>query len=103
MGQNYVKTDKDKLFRGVLLLNSGILGLSLGVLFGLAIFIATNFLVLKGGDHVGSHLRLLSQFFIGYEVTFLGSFIGFVYGFILGTLSGALIAWIYNKFVKFRN
>ncbi len=103
MGQNYVKTDKDKLFRGVLLLNSGILGLSLGVLFGLAIFIATNFLVLKGGDHVGSHLRLLSQFFIGYEVTFLGSFIGLVYGFILGTLSGALIAWIYNKFVKFRN
>ncbi len=100
---NIVETDKDKLFRGVLLLNSGILGLSLGILFGLGIFIATNWLVIKGGDHVGSHLRLLGQFFIGYKVTFLGSFIGFVYGFAVGTLSGALIAWIYNKFVEFRN
>ena len=100
---NIVKTDKDKLFRGVLLLNSGILGLSLGILFGLGIFIATNWLVIKGGDHVGSHLRLLGQFFIGYKVTFLGSFIGFAYGFAVGTLSGALIAWIYNKFVEFRN
>jgi len=100
---NIVETDKDKLFRGVLLLNSGILGLSLGILFGLVIFIATNWLVIKGGEHVGSHLQLLGQFFIGYKVTFFGSFIGFAYGFAVGTLSGALIAWIYNKFVEFRN
>ncbi len=100
---NIVETDKDKLFRGVLLLNSGVLGLSLGLLFGLGIFIATNWLIIKGGDHVGSHLRLLGQFFIGYEVTFLGSLVGFAYGFAVGTLSGALIGWIYNKFVEFRN
>ena len=101
--KNIVKTDKDNLFRGVLLLNSGVLGLSLGLLFGLGIFIATNLVVIKGGDHVGSHLRLLGQFFIGYEVTFLGSIIGFAYGFAVGTIGGALIGWIYNKFVEFRN
>ena len=100
---NIVETDKDKLFRGVLLLNSGVLGLSLGLLFGLGIFIATNWLIIKGGDPVGSHLRLLGQFFIGYEVTFWGSLVGFAYGFAVGTLSGALIGWIYNKFVEFRN
>ncbi len=96
-------TDKDRLYSGVLWLNSGALGLSLGLLCGLAIFIATNWLVLKGGDPVGSHLRLLGQFFIGYEVSFPGSLIGFVYGFAVGTLSGASIGWIYNKFVEFRN
>jgi len=100
---NIVKTDKDELFKGVLWINSGILGLSLGILFGLGLFIATNFLLIKGGDNVGSHLQLLSQFFIGYKVTFFGSFIGFIYGFIVGTLSGALVSWIYNKFVEFRN
>ncbi len=98
-----LETDKNKLIRDTLMLNSGIIALSLGLLCGLGIFIATNWLVIKGGDHVGSHLRLLSQFFIGYKVTFLGSFIGFAYGFAVGTLSGALVAWIYNKFVEFRN
>jgi ABC-type dipeptide/oligopeptide/nickel transport system permease subunit len=60
-------------------------------------------LVLKGGKPVGPHLQLLSQYFIGYRVSFLGSFIGFAYGFALGTLSGALIGWIYNKIVALRN
>ncbi|MGH9958782.1 MAG: hypothetical protein ACREBC_16895, partial [Pyrinomonadaceae bacterium] len=55
-------------------------GLVAGTLLGLAIFIATNWLVLKGGDPVGPHLALLGQFFIGYRVTFVGSLIGFVYG-----------------------
>ena len=77
---------------------------------GLAIFIATNWLVIKGGHitptgeyAVGPHLELLSQFFIGYRVSFLGSIIGFFYGFAIGTLCGAAIGWIYNKIVDFRN
>jgi ABC-type dipeptide/oligopeptide/nickel transport system permease subunit len=93
---------EDKLFSGVLWLNTKVFGLSLGLLFGLCIFIATNWLVLKGGRNVGQHLRLLSQYFIGYRVTFLGSIIGFAYGFAVGTISGASIGWIYNKIVVFR-
>ncbi len=100
---NILKTDEDKLFRGVLLLNGGVIGLSLGILCGLAIFIATNWLVFKGGDNVGHQLNLLRHFFIGYKVSFTGSFIGFAYGFAVGSLSGALISWIYNKFVSLRN
>ncbi|MDM8550927.1 hypothetical protein QUF72_12645 [Desulfobacterales bacterium HSG2] len=103
MKNNVRITDEEKLFSGIVWLNTGILGLALGLLCGLAIFIATNWLVLKGGEDVGSHLRLLSQYFIGYKVSFVGSLIGFAYGFAVGTLSGALIGWIYNKFVAFRN
>lgn len=92
-----------RLFSGVLRLNTKVLGLSLGLLFGLGIFIATNWLVLKGGKVVGPHLQLLSQYFIGYRVSFFGSIIGFAYGFAVGTLSGSLMGWIYNKITKLRN
>ena len=102
--------DEEKLFDAILLLNIKVLGLVLGVLMGLSIFIVTNWLVIKGGHItpsgkyvVGPHLQLLSQFFIGYRVSFLGSIIGFAYGFAVGTLSGALIGWIYNKIVDLRN
>ena len=98
-----VTEEEEKLFRGVLFLNAKVFGLALGLLCGLAIFVATNWLVIKGGKQVGPHLRLLSQYFIGYRVSFLGSFIGFAYGFAVGTMSGALIGWIYNKFAAFRN
>lgn len=93
---------EEKLFSGVLVLNAKVLGLALGVIFGLGIFVATNWLIIKGGDRVGPHLILLSQYFIGYKVTFLGSLIGAAYGFALGTICGALMGWIYNKIVSFR-
>jgi hypothetical protein len=93
---------EEKLFSGVLLLNAKVVGLALGVIFGLGIFVATNWLVIKGGPRVGPHLILLSQYFIGYKVTFLGSFIGAAYGFAVGTICGALVGWIYNKIVAFR-
>jgi ABC-type dipeptide/oligopeptide/nickel transport system permease subunit len=59
-------------------------------------------LVIKGGERVGPHLILLSQYFIGYKVTFFGSFIGAAYGFAFGTICGALMGWIYNKIAAFR-
>ncbi len=95
--------NEERLFSGVLWLNTKMLGLSLGLLFGIGMFIATNWLVLKGGKAVGPHLQLLSQYFIGYRVSFFGSFIGFAYGFAVGTLSGSLIGWIYNRITKLRN
>ncbi len=111
---NDVKKKEEKLFSGVLRLNAKILGLVTGLLTGFFIFIATNWLIIKGGyiapsgeTVVGPHLILLSQFLIGYKISFLGSLIGFAYGFAygfaLGTLGGSLIGWIYNKFVKFRD
>ena len=72
------------------------LGLAAGIVAGLALFVGTNWLVLKGGPVVGPHLGLLGQFFIGYRVTFLGSLIGFAWaaacGFVLAWTGG----WVYN-------
>lgn len=94
---------EQKLFNDILWLNAKIVGLVLGIIFGLVIFVATNWLVIKGGTRIGPHLSLLSQYFIGYRVSFFGSLIGFGYGFALGTLSGTLLGWIYNKIVALRN
>ena len=77
-------------------LNATILGLITGFTVGSVIFIATNFLVLKGGPVVGPHLSLLREFFIGYSVTFVGSLIGFAYGFASGFVIGYVVARIYN-------
>jgi hypothetical protein len=100
--KNTPLTPEAKLFSGVLLLNAKVVGLAFGLILGLGIFVATNWLIIKGGDRVGPHLILLSQYFIGYRVTFLGSLIGAAYGFALGTICGALMGWIYNKIVAFR-
>jgi hypothetical protein len=69
----------------------------------LAIFVATNWLVIKGGDVVGPHMALLGQFFIGYQVTFLGSFVGLIYGFIAGFVLGYVVAALYNWLVSLRS
>ena len=100
--KNTELTPEEKLFSGVLLLNAKVVGLAFGLIGGLVIFLATNWLIIKGGDRVGPHLILLSQYFIGYKVTFLGSIIGAAYGFTLGTICGGLMGWIYNKIAAFR-
>lgn len=96
------KPSDDQITRAVLRLSGNLTGLALGFLTGLVIFSATAFLVVKGGQHVGQHLQLLSQFFIGYSVTWPGSFVGLLYGFVTGYLAGWVVAWIYNGIVDWR-
>lgn len=72
-------------------------GLASGIVWGVTILLATLWVVVKGG---GEHLRLLEQFYLGYNVSPLGSLIGLIYGFINGFIVGWIFAWLYNKFVK---
>lgn len=104
-----VNEEEIQLKRAILTINFKVLGIVLGFLFGAIIFIATNWLILKGGEVgpegttvVGPHLNLLGQFFIGYSVTFVGSIIGFLYGFAVGTITGATLAALYNAITGFR-
>ncbi len=90
------KALEEVLLTRLLRLNATVQGVVTGIVTGLGIFIATNWLVLKGGEVVGPHLALLGQFFIGYRVTFVGSLIGFAYGFISGFLGGYCVSRIYN-------
>jgi hypothetical protein len=87
----------------VVRLNAVIAGLATGLLAGLAVFVATNWLVLKGGRVVGPHLALLGQYFIGYRVSFVGSLVGFVWAFVLGFVAGAAVVWIYNRLADLRH
>jgi hypothetical protein len=99
MDSRRAKAEEQILKNAVLRLNGNILGFVFGVVGALIIFAATNWLVLKGGDVVGPHLGLLSQFFIGYSVTFIGSFVGAAYGFVVGYLSGLVIGSVYNAVI----
>jgi protoporphyrinogen oxidase len=74
---------------------------ALGSVSGLLIFLATLFLVIKGGEVVGPNLRLLSQYFFGYSVTLKGAFIGAAYSFWWAFIFGWLVAYLRNFFVGF--
>ena len=69
---------------------------TVGLVAGLLLFVATNVLVLRGGDVVGPHLGLLGVYLPGYSVSFVGSLIGFVYAFVIGYALGRLIGTVYN-------
>lgn len=100
-GQDTV--NEQALLREVIRVSRNVLGLTLGMLFGFGLFLATNILVIKGGPHVGANLQLLNQFFPGYRVTFAGSFLGLIYGFLTGYISGFFIAAVYNGVASFRH
>jgi hypothetical protein len=87
----------------ILRLEAIVQGVAWGLVAGLSLFLATNFLVLKGGRVIGPHLSLLRQFFIGYEVSFVGSLIGFAYAFACGFVAGYLVSRIYNRVVRRRS
>ncbi|MBA3560513.1 MAG: hypothetical protein H0W30_18170 [Gemmatimonadaceae bacterium] len=93
--------DNERELQSALLrLNARAWGIAVGLLMGGAIFVATNFLILKGGENVGQHLMLLAVYFPGYRVTFLGSIVGFIYLFVIGYILGRLIGTVYNRMVQ---
>ena len=78
-------------------LNARAWGIATGLLLGSGLFLATIFLVIRGGPNVGQHLVMLRAFFPGYSVTVLGAFIGFIYAFVLGYGLGRIIGSVYNR------
>ncbi len=95
-----MEAEENQIDKAVILLNAKLMGIVLGTLTGIGLFLATNFLVLKGGPHVGAHLVLLASFFPGYRVTFLGSLIGFCYAFVVGFVVGVVLGAVYNKVAR---
>jgi hypothetical protein len=94
--------EKDRLEEIVLTrlvrLNASLQGIIIGLVAGLGIFVATNWLLIQAeeGKVVGPHLSLLGQFFIGYRVSFVGSLIGFAYSFVCGFVVGYAVSGVYN-------
>lgn len=96
---NDARLNEDQVEHAVRTLNARAWGIAVGLLLGGGLFVATNFLIIKGGPNVGQHLSLLGIFLPGYRVTFLGSLLGFVYLFVIGYGIGRLVGSVYNWLV----
>jgi hypothetical protein len=69
-------------------------GLASGIFWGFTIFVATIWVLIRGG---GETLILLRQFYFGYSVSYEGAFVGLIYGLVDGFVCGWIFAWLYNK------
>lgn len=69
---------------------------AVGTAGGLAIFLATFWLILTGVDPTDPNFNLLGQYFIGYTVSVRGAFIGLGYCFMWGFIFGWSYAYLRN-------
>jgi hypothetical protein len=72
------------------------LGVAVGTVGGVGLFLATVVLLLKDGPMVGPTLSLLGQYLLGYEVTWPGACLGLVEAGVGGFMLGAVGAWLRN-------
>lgn len=86
------------------------LGVAVGVVSGLGIFMASVALLLRGGPAPGPTLSLLGNYLFGFDVTWPGAIIGLFEGGLLGFAVGSVAAWLrnwmltlYAKMVRWRD
>lgn len=83
-------------------LRAGIVAVVFGMVCGVGLFVATVWLLIRGGPYVGRTLGLLGNYFPGYSVTWPGAVLGLVYGALFGSIVGWCTAWVYNQVTEFR-
>jgi hypothetical protein len=74
------------------------LGLSLGLVWGFTVLLATWWLLYRGSS--GVTISSLGKLYIGYTFSWIGGLIGFLWGFVDGFIGGVIVAWLYNLFNK---
>jgi len=72
------------------------LGVSISIIVGLCLFLATTVLLMRGGEPVGPNVSLLGHYFLGYTVSWMGALVGLVEGAIGGFTFGYLLARLIN-------
>jgi len=75
-------------------LNVKALALALGLMWGLAVFGVTWWIMLFEG--ATGEVTLIGKVYRWYTISPLGSLIGLVGGFVDGLIFGALLGWVYN-------
>ena len=96
------RANQEEISRVVARIGTGVLAFVGAMIGGVGLFLMTAWLLLKGGPHVGEHLQLLSNYFIGYSVTWWGSVVGLFYGAVVGGIIGWSVSTIYNKVIWLR-
>ena len=94
--------DRAAIVAAVARLRAGIMAVVFGATGGIGLFVATAWLLVRGGPDVGLHLGLLGQYFPGYRVTWPGAFVGLFYGGAIGAVLGWFLAWVYNRLASLR-
>jgi hypothetical protein len=90
--------DEERLIESAIArMRAGIMALVFAMVGGTGLFLATAWLLVRGGTNVGQTLGLLGHYFPGYTVTWVGSLVGLVYGAAVGAIVGGSVAWIYNR------
>jgi hypothetical protein len=89
-------SQEELILRSIARLRAGVLAIVCGGLGAVALFVATAWLLIRGGETVGPHLGLLGNYLPGYSVTWTGAAVGLLWGLLIGGLIGWATAWIYN-------
>ena len=103
MSRTASDSERAVISAAIVRLQAGILALVCGLLTATGLFVATVWLVIRGGANVGQHLGLLSNYLPGYSVSWGGAVLGFLYGLIVGGAVGGLFGWTYNRLVTLRS
>jgi protoporphyrinogen oxidase len=77
------------------------MGVAVGSVAALALYVATTSLLIKGGEAVGPNLSLLGQYLFGFSATWRGALIGALEAGILGYLFGFSLGSGINRVVGF--
>lgn len=92
--------ERELIQAAVARLRAGILALVFAMMTGLGLFVATAWLLIKGGENVGATLGLLGNYLPGYAVTWPGAVVGLLYGAAIGGAAGWSLARIYNRLAR---
>lgn len=76
-------------------INVKALALTLGILWGLGVFIAVLWVILLDGAH-GQPL-FFAVIYRGVTASWPGAVLGLAWGVLDGVIGGLLIGWLYNK------
>ncbi len=72
------------------------LALSIGIFWGLCLFISTLLAVYTG--YLKETVSFIEGIYPYYSVTPIGSIAGLAWGFVDGFIVGLIIGWLYNRF-----
>ena len=90
-----IRSDRETLELTLTRIKAKLMAILGGLAGGLALFILTIFNVAISPSP-SQHLLLLSHYFIGYSVTWLGSVVGLLYGSLTGAVIGYAGAILYG-------
>ena len=102
MGDLRQAVDEQLLVEAFARLRPAALGVSVGAVAALGLFVQTTVLLVGAalgttpGGEVGPHLALLGHYFPGYSVSWPGASVGLVYGFATGFVWGSVFALLVN-------